>query len=170
MPIDAYLELSGGEYPVAGETTDSVFKQKQAMEITSFKITATHPQTEADQEAPTDKSNVNITEIEVHKIIDNASPTLFLCCCEHVQFANGKLTFRKEGGGSKPFPYLTLDLTKVTVLSVEWNLAAESGGKDEETVKLAFGTIKVSYFIQAETGGRVAPNIKGWDLLRNAPL
>jgi type VI secretion system Hcp family effector len=168
MAMDAFFELSGGEYEVKGESQDAEFKAVFAMEVFSVTMDAKYPsKEEAAFGSTNEKPQVKISEIEFKKIIDNASPTLFLCCCEHTIFENARFTFRKVSG-TKPVKYLQVDLTKVTIQNVNWNIHGESGGEDEETIKIAFGTISMTYHPQATTGAKVRFNIKGWDLQKNS--
>jgi type VI secretion system Hcp family effector len=169
MAMDAFFELGGGEYEVKGETQDQEFKPRFALEVFSVTLDTKYPSAGQDSVSSTDeKPQVQISEIEFKKIIDNASPTLFLCCCEHTIFETGKFTFRKASGSAKSVQYLQIDLTKVTIQNVNWNIHGESGGFDEETVKIAFGTICMTYHPQAATGAKVRFNIKGWDLQKNS--
>ena len=168
MAMDAFFELDGGEYEVKGESQDKEFAKVFAMEVYLVKVGASYPSTEgAAFGSENERPQVKINEIEFTKIIDNASPTLFLCCCEHTIFETGRFTFRKASGGKLPVKYLQIDLTQVTIQSLDWNIHGESGGADEETVKIAFGTYSVQYHPQTVAGAKARFNIKGWDLRNN---
>jgi type VI secretion system secreted protein Hcp len=95
-----------------------------------------------------------MSELEVVKRVDQASPTLMLYLRNNKLIGQAKLTVRKAG--KTPVEYLTIDLKKVRVTS----LKVESQGTDlVERLRLGFAVVTVTYTPQDEKGGPGAATI-----------
>jgi type VI secretion system secreted protein Hcp len=89
-----------------------------------------------------------MSELEVVKQVDQASPTLMLYLRNNKLVGQAKLTVRKAG--KTPVEYFTIELKKVRITS----LKVESHGTElVERLRLGFGLVTVTYTPQDEKGG-----------------
>jgi type VI secretion system secreted protein Hcp len=101
-----------------------------------------------------------LSELEVVKQVDQASPTLMLYLRNNKLVGQAKLTVRKAG--KTPLEYLTVELKKVRITS----LKVESQGTELiERLRLGFGVVKVTYTPQDEKGGSGAASVFEADAL-----
>jgi type VI secretion system secreted protein Hcp len=95
----------------------------------------------------------SITELEVVKRADQASPTLMSFLLNNKLVGQAKLTVRKAG--KTPVEYFTVELQKVRITSIK----VESQGTDlTERVRLGFQVVTVTYTPQDSKGGPGAAN------------
>jgi len=95
----------------------------------------------------------SLTELEVIKRADQASPTLMAFLLNNKLVAQAKLTVRKAG--AKPVEYFTVELKKVRITSIK----IESQGTElNERVRLGFQVVSVTYTPQDSKGGPGAAN------------
>jgi type VI secretion system secreted protein Hcp len=101
-----------------------------------------------------------MSELEVVKQVDQASPALMLYLRNNKLVGSAKLTVRKAG--KTPVEYLTIELKKVRVTS----LKVESQGTGlVERLRLGFGLVTVTYTPQDEKGGPGAATVFEADAL-----
>jgi type VI secretion system secreted protein Hcp len=107
---------------------------------------------------------VNVQDLSFTKWVDVSSPELMLAACNGKHFPDAKLTVRKAG--ENPLEYLIITMEDVIVTSVS---TGGSGGEDRltENVTINFGTVKVNYTQQTETGQPGAQPKMGWSIATN---
>jgi type VI secretion system secreted protein Hcp len=174
MAFDAFMYITGGAYPVQGETLDTDFKKQQAFEIKSFKIEVKNPTSMGSAGGGAGTGKCQLEPFEVAKVTDNCSPSLFKCCATGAHYPTAVISVRKAGGaaasgtGSKTgIVYLTYTFNCVFVNSVSWS---GSSGDDlpEETVQFAYGSVTIQYTPQtAGGGGAPKKNIQTWNQVTN---
>lgn len=154
MAFDAYMKLEG----IEGEATGSGLEK--AIEILSFSWGASNPVNVSGGGMGSGK--VTVSDLNIMKKTDIASNTLFKVCCTGKHFKTAQLTLRKAGG--EQVVYLTYDLEKVFVSSIQWS--GSSGGDDvpTESVSMTFKIVKVTYAPQTEEGESGGPSVYGWDV------
>ena len=64
-------------------------------------------------------TKVDIKDIDLKKICDKASVTLYQCCVTGKHIKNGKIVCRKNDGDSK-VEYLIVTLTDIMITKVDW--------------------------------------------------
>jgi type VI secretion system secreted protein Hcp len=95
-----------------------------------------------------------ISELEIVKKVDQASPTLMLYLRNNKLVGQAKLTVRKAG--KTPVEYLTIELKKVRVTS----LKVETEGTELiERLRLGFAVVTVTYTPQDSRGGPGAASV-----------
>ena len=110
---------------------------------------------------------VHVNDLTFTKLIDKASPNLFLYCCNGKHIDRATLTVRKAG--ENPLEYLLITVEELIVTSVS---TGGSGGEDRltENVTLNFARVKVNYKEQTPTGGVGDKPEMGWNIAENAKL
>jgi type VI secretion system secreted protein Hcp len=141
--VDYFLKIDG----VDGESTDD--KHKGEIDVVSFSWGVTNSGTAgfgggqgAGKVVPHDLSFV--------KVIDKASPTLFIGCATGQHYKNAVLVVRKAGGGQQE--YLKITMEDVFVSSF---VTSGTGGDSivpSESISLNFGKIEHSYKAQKADG------------------
>ncbi len=101
-----------------------------------------------------------MSELEVVKRVDQASPTLMLYLRNNKLIGQAKLTVRKAG--KTPVEFFTIVLKKVRVTS----LKVESQDTElVERLRLGFGVVTVTYTPQDDKGGPGAASVFEADAL-----
>jgi type VI secretion system secreted protein Hcp len=100
-----------------------------------------------------------MSDLNVMKHVDKASPGLFLGCATGKHFPTATLTVRKAGGES-PVDYLKYDMTEVYISSVQ-TAGSDGGGIATESASLNFAKIQVTYTPQ-QAGGTPDASIDKW--------
>ena len=101
-----------------------------------------------------------MSELEVVKKVDQASPTLMAYLRTNRLIGQAKLTVRKAG--KTPLEYFTVVLKKVRITS----LKVESQGTElVERLRLGFGLVTVTYTPQDDKGGPGAASVFEADAL-----
>jgi type VI secretion system secreted protein Hcp len=101
-----------------------------------------------------------MSELEIVKKVDQASPTLMSYLRSNKLIGQAKLTVRKAG--KTPLEYVTIALKKVRITS----LKIESQGTElVERLRLGFGVVTVTYTPQDEKGGPGAASVFEADAL-----
>lgn len=101
-----------------------------------------------------------MSELEVVKKVDQASPTLMAYLRNNRLIGQAKLTVRKAG--KTPLEYFTVVLKKVRITS----LKVESQGTElTERLRLGFGVVTVTYTPQDDRGGPGAASVFEADAL-----
>jgi type VI secretion system secreted protein Hcp len=165
MAYDAFMWMKGGSPEAKGESTDKVYKDKNAFEIYSFSWGASNPVTIGSASGGAGAGKVSISSFNVMKKTDSASPALFLNCCKGQHFTEAHVVLRKAGG--EALEYLTYDFSEVFVESIQWS--GSSGGDDTptESVSFAFGKVDLKYTPQKGKGEKGTAIPASWDLLQN---
>jgi len=166
MAFDTYLCLDDGA-KVKGEATAKDLKPATGwFEIFSFSWGASNPTTVGTHGKGLAAGKVSVSSFNIMKKTDNASPQLFGYCCNGQHFGKAQVVMRKAAGESgKQMIFVQYDFTDVMVESIQWS--GSSGGDDTptESITLAFGMVKISYFLQdTKTGASSAGNTGSWDL------
>jgi len=95
-------------------------------------------------------TKVDIQDIDLKKICDKSSVTLYQCCVTGKHIKNGKIVCRKNDGDSK-VEYLIVTLTDIMVTKVDWMGDGQSPSLDEN-VGLSFAEFRLDYSVQADSG------------------
>jgi type VI secretion system secreted protein Hcp len=95
-------------------------------------------------------TKVEVKDIELHKVCDKASVTLYQCCVTGKHIKSGTITCRKNDGDQK-VEYLIVTLTDLMVTKVEWTGQGDAQALDE-TVCLSFAQFRLDYKVQNDTG------------------
>lgn len=88
-----------------------------------------------------------MSELEVVKQVDRASPTLMHYLRSHKVVGKAILTVRKAG--TKPLDYVKIELESVVLTSLN---VETKGAELIERLRLGFGKVRVSYTPQDSTG------------------
>jgi type VI secretion system secreted protein Hcp len=107
---------------------------------------------------------VDVSDLQVSKHVDAASPMLALACCKGTHYDTATLTMRKAGGTA--LEYVTLTLTDLIVTSYS---VSEGGGGDllTDTFTLNFGKFKFSFQPQDNKGAKKGGAIDAtWDIAK----
>jgi type VI secretion system secreted protein Hcp len=101
-----------------------------------------------------------MSELEVVKQVDQASPALMLYLRNNKLIGSAKLTVRKAG--KTPVEYLTIALKKVRITSLK---VQTEGTELVERVRLGFAVVTVTYTPQDDKGGPGAATVFEADAL-----
>jgi type VI secretion system secreted protein Hcp len=107
---------------------------------------------------------VDVSDMQISKHVDAASPMLALACCKGTHYDSATLTMRKAGGTA--LEYVTITLTDLIVTSYS---VSEGGGGDllTDTVTLNFGKFKYSFQPQDNKGAKKGGAIDAtWDIAK----
>jgi type VI secretion system secreted protein Hcp len=107
---------------------------------------------------------VDVSDLQISKHVDAASPMLALACCKGTHYDTATLTMRKAGGTA--LEYVTLTLTDLIVTSYS---VSEGGGGDllTDTFTLNFGKFKYSFQPQDNKGAKKGGAIDAtWDIAK----
>lgn len=161
MAVNMILEIDG----VPGESQNDTYKEK--IDIFSFSWGASNP-TGVSTGSGSGASKVSISSISFQKILDKASPVLFMSCCLGKHYDTAKLHVM-EAGGDSPVEYLQYEFGQVFVDSISWG-GASGGEKPSESVSFSFKTIKMHYKLQDASGKEQSGGDAGWDVSANKKL
>jgi type VI secretion system secreted protein Hcp len=157
MAGDMFLLLDG----IKGESADD--KHKEEIDILSFswglaQFGSGHSGTGSGT------GKVDVSDIQVMKTLDKASPTLQLACANGKHIAKGKITLRKAG--ENPLEYLTIDMESILVSSYQVG-GSNGAGLPTETIGLNFVKVKTEYWTQGEKGAKGENANFSWDIAKN---
>jgi type VI secretion system secreted protein Hcp len=158
VPSDYFLKLEG----IAGESFDA--KHKDEIELVSFSWGVTAQTGPAGPGGGVGKAQ--LTDIEIAKRIDKASPMLFLACASGKHIKEATLTVRKAG--KDQLEYLKYKFSDILISGYH-----ESGGGEDlplDLVRFNFAKIEISYAPQKPDGSLGAPVKAGWDLKQNKKI
>lgn len=166
MAIDTYLYFEGKSpngIEIKGESQDSAYSKKAAIEVFSWSWGASNPVSIGSSSAGMGAGKVSLSSLNVMKKVDTASPMLFLACATGDHFPKVNLEMRKSGTGATD-PYQIFELTDVFVESVQQSASSEEG---TESISLAYGTVTLKYSPQGADGklGTAVP--AGWNAVKN---
>ena len=168
MAYDSFLYFTGGSPEIKGETQDSTYSAKNAMEIYSFSWGASNPATIGSATGGIGAGKVSLSSFNIMKKTDSASGVLFQACCAGTHYPQMNIDFRKAGG-TKPVVYLTYEFKEVMIESVQWS--GSSGGDDtpSESVSFAFGSVSIKYTPQKPDGTQGTTVPASWNQVTNKP-
>ena len=154
---DYFLKIDG----IDGESQDD--KHKNEIHVSSFSFGVTN--------AGTGGSNLgsgggrsNMQDMHFTKVVDQASPNLFIACATGKHFDTATVTVRRAG--ENPQEYLTYELSEVFVSSISTS-GHEGGGIAQESCSLNFSKVKITYTPQNPDGSPGAANPKTFDVKAN---
>jgi type VI secretion system secreted protein Hcp len=147
MAVDMFLELDG----VQGESKDKQFKDK--IDIFSFSLGLSNSGA-GHYGGGSGAGKGQISDISIGKLVDKSSATLYGFCYKGKHIDNGIVHIRKAAGDT-PLEYLKYEMTEVFITSVNTSDSA-GGGIANESISLNFSKIKMTYQLQADTGGEQA--------------
>jgi type VI secretion system secreted protein Hcp len=107
---------------------------------------------------------VDVSDLQISKHVDAASPMLALACCKGTHYDTATLTMRKAGGTA--LEYVTITLTDLIVTSYS---VSEGGGGDllTDTFTLNFAKYKYSFQPQDNKGAKKGGAIDAtWDIAK----
>lgn len=144
MAVDMFMEIA----TVVGETKDSVFKTKNAIDVLAWSWGMSNSGN-AHLGGGMGAGVVNVQDISFTKYMDKASPILMKSTCTGDHFASATLSLRKAG--TTPLIYYVVKMTDVLITSLS---TGGSGGEDRftENVTLNFAKFEVQYFPQKQDG------------------
>ncbi len=139
-----FLKVQG----VTGEAADA--DHKGEIQVVSWSWGMQAPRSALAGEAT---GRASMTELEIVKRVDNASPTLMLFLHRHKEIKQAKLTVRKAG--KTPLEYFTIELQNARITS----LRTETHESElTERLSLSFARVRVTYTLQDAAGGPGASN------------
>jgi type VI secretion system secreted protein Hcp len=156
-----YLKLA----TVPGEAVGKGYEQTIA--VHSFSFGASNPVSISSSSGGAGASLVQVSTMNIMKEADASSPVLFGAVCKGAHYDNATLFVLEAGGDANV--YLQYDMTLVFVDNVQWS-GSGGGGKASESISLAFGSIKATYFKQDATGKTSKAAEFGWNVQTHAPL
>jgi type VI secretion system secreted protein Hcp len=157
---DYFLVLDG----IPGESNDRA--HPAAIEIVSFSFGAANSGRVG---APgTGAGKVSFSDISFSKVIDKASPLLYLRTANGARIPKATLFLRKLSS-NKVLEYYTVTLSDVLVTGMATS-GNSGGGVPSESFSLSFGKIEFSYRPQKADGSLDAPIKSGWDVVSNRAL
>jgi type VI protein secretion system component Hcp len=150
---------------ISGETTDTYFSTKSAMEVVSFDFGMSSAEaTEAKGGAPggatSSAGKAKFNAITLEKKVDSASVPLYKACSQATVFASVMMALRESGGS--PLLYLQYIFRYCQVTGITW-----SGGTGDkrptEKVTLTFKALGMQYIQQQSTGREGAKQTWSWN-------
>jgi type VI secretion system secreted protein Hcp len=107
----------------------------------------------------------NLSEIQISKLADLASPIRFQSSACGKTFLKAKLEFMRADGDARPIKYFEIQLENVLICHMA--SAVSEGNVLGESLGLKFSKIKLSYTQQKVGGGTLGSTMGGWDLATN---
>lgn len=163
MAVDIFLKLDG----IDGESTKS--KAEGQIEILSFSNGASNASSGMHGSGH-GTGKAEVSALTLHKIVDKASPKLFLNCCMGTHIKKGSLQVRETTGAATTEVYFQYDMEDLVVDAVTWGGTMGADKKPSESVSLSFQKITVSYWPQGKDGKLGAKIPAGWDLSANTKI
>jgi type VI secretion system secreted protein Hcp len=160
MAVDMFLDLDG----IKGESLDKTYKGK--IDVLAYSWGLSQSGTFHGGSGG-GAGKANFQDLSVTKYVDSGSSDLMLACANGTHIKKGKLTVRKAG--ESPLEYIIYEFEKILVSSVS---TGGSGGEDKltENISLNFGSVKHTYWTQAETGGKGDSFPFGWNIAENVKM
>jgi type VI secretion system secreted protein Hcp len=106
-----------------------------------------------------------VKDLSFTKLMDKASPTLFLSCLSGKHFPEATLVIRKAG--EKPVEYCKIKLSQVLISAVDTG-GSSNGDRLTEVVHLNFGQVSLDYTPQDDKGQAGTAIPMSWDVSANA--
>ena len=139
---DMFLKMAG----VTGEATDSAHKGE--IDVVSWSWGLRAPVELVSGRAT---GATTLTELNVVKHVDRASPTLMTLLRNHKPIDTVVLTVRKAG--VSPFEYIKIELATVRITSLQVEVVRTGEPEVVERLTLGFTKVAFSYTPQGATGG-----------------
>src|SRR5262245_3355600 len=170
MAFDAFLNITrSGEEPkfppdIKGESTDA--KRKDWIQILAFKFAVEQAST-ANWGGGAGAGAVKVGDFSIVKKVDQATPSLYLACCEGEHFDTVQVRIRKAGGNALDYLIYTFSTAIITAVRTGGN----GQGADEiplEEVSFNFARYAIDYYRQDAHGHINPPGAfhGGWDVKR----
>lgn len=162
MAFDSFLKIS----TIPGESTDD--KHKDWIEILSFSWGVSQPSSgAASTGGARSAERCNHQDLSLVKVLDKASPKLFLACCKGEHIPEIKLELCRAAGDKTK--YMEYKLTDVIVSSVRPGGSAHGGESlPLEEVSFNYGKIELTYTATDHKTGKPAGDVKAnWSLVEN---
>lgn len=153
--FNAFLKIEG----VESEATQKGFEGQISLD--SFNLGASNPVDV--QSGGMGAGKVNLSNFNVSKLTDAASPILFQACCLGKHFPNAVVSICKAGGDQAV--YLEYKFDTVFIANIDWS----GGGGDErptETLSLAFHKVEMTYKKQKVDGTLGSPVVASYDQMK----
>jgi type VI secretion system secreted protein Hcp len=147
MAVDMFLKLDG----VDGESKDE--KHKGWIDIFAFSVNLQN-QGAGHYGGGSGAGKASISDISISKQVDKSSATLYKFCYQGKHIKTGNIIMRKAAGDAA-LEYLKYDLDEVVITNVATSESA-GGGIAQESISLNFSKVKMTYDMQADTGGEEA--------------
>jgi type VI secretion system secreted protein Hcp len=162
MAFDSFLKIDG----IPGESTDD--KHKDWIEILSYSHGLTQPSSATASSAGGGTTErVDLSDFQIAKHLDKASPKLYELCCTGKHIANVTLELCRAGGDK--LKYMEVKMEQVIISAVHpGGAAAGNDNLPTESVSFNYGKIKWTYTQQKRADGSGGGNVTGgWDLTAN---
>lgn len=159
MSVDMFLKLGD----IKGESKDD--KHKGEIDVLAWSWALANAGS-AHHGGGAGASKVDVSDINITKWVDLASPAIVNATCvgKHI----GEVTLVVRAAGEKPLEYLTITMKEVFITSYS---TGGSGGEDRltENISLNFAKFKHAYKEQADTGGAGASPDFSFNIPGNVP-
>jgi type VI secretion system secreted protein Hcp len=156
MLSDNFMWFQGSS-DVIGETTDSMFSQRDAFEVMNFSFNMNSDEsTESGKGAGASAGKAKFASLTVTKVVDSASTDLYKACSKGMIFPNIMMGVRKAGGD--PILYLQYIFRYNQITGISW----EGGSGTErvrETLTITFKAMGMQY-IQQKPDSSLMPGKK----------
>lgn len=155
MAIDVYLQIDG----IKGESTDAKHQGWIECESVNWSITQPRSATSSTSGGHT-AERADLSEINISKIVDLASPILAQTCAAGKTISKAKFEFMRADGHGEPVKYYEVELENVLIGYIAPSIAA--GSFMHEQVALKFSKVKWKYCQQKIAGGAGGNTAGGW--------
>ncbi len=144
----AYLKIgdSGGSNSIPGESTETT--HLNWIEAISFQFGVANPASLASGSLTASKATGS--DLVITKVLDKASPALFLSCAQGTKQSKVTLDLTKTGTSGQVVFY-RITLTNVIVSSLS-TTGTDDGSRPSESVSLSYETITTDYFLPDAKG------------------
>ncbi len=160
MPADDFLKIGD----IKGESTDD--KHKEWIEILSYNWGVSQmASASASSSGGGTTQRADLQDLSIVKLLDSATPLLFLACAKGEHIDEVKVELCRAGGDK--LTYMEYTMNNVIISSV--STGGGGGGEPTESVTFNYGKIKLNYIKQQRAGGGGGGNVPAcWDLETNA--
>lgn len=152
---------------IKGESKDD--KHKDWIEILSFNHSVNQPISAASRTGGRTAGRAEFQDLVIKKVIDKATPELYLHCSNGKHIPKAELEFVMESG--KKHTFMKYEIKDIIVSSV--TPTGDNTGDDvrpHENVAMSYGSISWEYTPIDEKGSPGAALKRGWDLRTNKQL
>lgn len=160
MPFDCFLKIDG----IEGESTDD--KHKNWIELLSYSFGCSQAVgSSVSTGGARSGERVNIQDFSIMKVLDKASPKLFVNCCNGTHIKDITVEICRATGEKEKYMEYKLDDVMVT----SYQPSGSSGG-EIPVESIAFNPAKVTltYTATDHDTGKAAGNVTGnWDQATN---
>jgi type VI secretion system secreted protein Hcp len=160
MAIDVYLQIDG----IKGESMDDKHKDWIECKTVAWGVTQPKSATASTGGGHT-AERVEMTDIQITKLADLATPVLLQTCAAGKTIPKAKLEFMRADGNGDRVKYFEIQLENVLIGHVAPQVG--EGSFMHEEVGLKFSKVKYMYTQQKVSGGAGGNTSGGWDLATN---